>query len=103
MATDPNVEMPERIEYLAPVLNALSKFDSESLGDDNPEAVAIVETAVRSRLKGMSKSDARATLQQDTAALGEWMRKPDTPPTAHYLYGNLMGMCAFADFGELVK
>jgi hypothetical protein len=96
--------IPKQLAYLAPVMADLAKFDPESLGDDNPDALNLVEAAVRARIRGISADEARTTVEEDSASLEQWMEQfgvDDLP--AHYLYGALFGMTMFADFDELSR
>jgi hypothetical protein len=43
--------------------------DPDSLGDDNPDAMNVVESAVRTRIRGMDADDARTAVEEDSAAL----------------------------------
>ncbi len=96
-------ELPNRLSYLTSAFAALEKFDPESLGDDNPEAMDVVESAVRSHIKGMSGDEARATIEEDCSALQDWLQQPElAASTGHYVYGALFGMTMFGDFDELV-
>ncbi len=66
--------LPNQLAYLAPVITELEEFDPGSLGDDNPDAMDFVESAVRSRLRGRNETDARTTVEEDGAALGRWVQ-----------------------------
>ena len=54
-------ELPERINYLKYLIEKLDAFDPESLGDDNPDAMDIVESAIQERLKSVNFSEADST------------------------------------------
>lgn len=92
---------PDQIGYFAPVFDALARFEPEELGDDNPEAMSIVEDAVRKRVAGTDPDDARETIQADADQLQAYMATPDAPRTAGYVFGVLFGMTMYADFEEL--
>jgi hypothetical protein len=94
--------LPDRLSYLDPVLGALERLDPESLGDDNPEAMDLIESAVRKHVHGMDEDVARLTVQDDCAALQEWMQQPGVASSAGHVYGAMFGMTMFADFGDLV-
>jgi hypothetical protein len=95
-------ELPDRLAYLATVVNELSKFDAAELGDDNPEALDIVESAARSRVGGLDGAEAKSVLEADCALLKEWLNQPGVEAgTGHYIYGALMGMIMWADFGDV--
>ena len=93
--------LPAQLAYLAPTIQALEKFDPEELHEDNPTAMDAVESAVRVRVRGMTPDDARAAIEQDCAALEQWLKQPglDASP-GHYLFGALFGMTMWADFDE---
>jgi hypothetical protein len=55
-------QIPHQLAYLQSVLTDLAQFEPDDLGDDNPEAIAIVEAAVRRRVKGMTPDDDAALL-----------------------------------------
>jgi hypothetical protein len=95
-------QLPSDLEYLSSVISDLEKFDPDSLGDDNPQAMEIVESAVRSRVRGMDEEEAKATIVQDCSDLQQWLEQPGLEASpAHYIYGALFGMTMWADFGEL--
>jgi hypothetical protein len=96
-------KLPERLAYLAPTLEELSKFSAESLGGGDPKALDLVEVAIRSRVRGMSPSDARSVVQQDSELLGEWTKTPGVPTTAAFVHGGFAGFLMFANFDEIVK
>ena len=56
--------LPKQLAYLAPVIKELEKFDPDSLGDDNPDAMDVVESAVRTRIRGMDADDARSAVEE---------------------------------------
>ena len=95
--------LPERIDYLAATLVDLEKFDPEDLGDDNPDAMDLVESALRGRLRGMSGAQAKRTVEEDGNVLAGWLAQPGLEvSTGHYVHGVLMGMLMFADFGDFI-
>jgi hypothetical protein len=95
-------QLPSNLGYLNRVISELEKFDPDSLGDDNPQAMEIVESAARSRVRGMDEDEAKATIVQDCADLQQWLQQPGLEGSpAHYIYGALLGMTMWADFGEL--
>jgi hypothetical protein len=99
-----STKLPERIAYLASVMNDLSAFDPATLGDDNPDALAIVESAVRSRVRRLDGAEAKETLDEDCATLGDWLKQPGAEvSTGHFVYGALMGLTMWADFDELAE
>jgi len=93
-------DIPDQLEYLRPTFDELKKFDPEDLGDDNPDAMDLVEAAVRVRVAGMSSDDASAAVQSDADLLSEWHTSPEAPDTAAYVFGALFGMTMYADFSE---
>lgn len=94
--------LPNRLAYLAPVIKELEKFDPNSLGDDNPDAMDVVEAAVRARIRGMDAGDARSAVEDDSAALKQWLQQDDLADSpAHYIYGAMFGMTMFGAFDEL--
>jgi hypothetical protein len=95
--------IPEQIAYLAPVFQEIAQFPPEQLGDDNPAAMHIVESAVRRRVKGLGAAGAREAVQRDVGVLAEWVKTPDAPASAAFVYGSLMGMSMWADFDELSR
>jgi hypothetical protein len=96
-------QLPNRLSYLGGVIADLEKYDPDSLGDDNPEALEVVQAAVRSRLRGMVEEEAKMTVVQDCSDLQQWLEQPGLETsTAHYIYGAMLGMAMWADFGELV-
>jgi len=97
-------ELPPRLAYLATVMTKLSEFDSADLGDDNPAALDIVESGARSRLHGLDEAEAKSVLQEDCDLLRDWLNEPGAEdPTGHYVYGALMGMTMWGDFGDLAE
>jgi hypothetical protein len=96
--------LPSQLAYLAPAIKELEKFAPDSLGDDNPDALNIVESAVRPRIRGMDADAARTTVEQDAAALQQWLQQDDLAESpAHFVYGAMFGMTMFADFDELTS
>jgi hypothetical protein len=96
--------LPKQLAHLDPVITDLDKFDPDSLGDDNPDAINFVELAVRSRIRGMNESDARTTVEENCTALEQWLRQPDSASSpAHFIYGAMFGMMMYGDFGELAR
>jgi hypothetical protein len=86
------------------VMSKLSEFDPADLGDDNPAALDIVESAARSRLQGLDEAEAKSVLQEDCELLGDWLNKPGAEDsTGHYIYGALMGMTMWGAFGDLAE
>jgi hypothetical protein len=97
-------ELLPRLAYLATVMSKLSGFDPAELGDDNPAALDMVESAARSRLRGLDEADAKSVLQEDCDLLGDWLNEPGAEDsTGHYVYGALMGMTMWGDFGDLAE
>lgn len=90
-------DIPEPLKYLARALEKLKRFADEDLGDDNPEAMAIVEKAIRKRVHGMSAAEAMRTIKADADLLAGWIESSDTPvpSTAPYVHGVLMGITMF--------
>jgi hypothetical protein len=96
-------DIPGQLEYLRPAFDELSRFDPEDLGDDNQDAIDVVEAAVRGRVAGLSAEQASAAVQSDAERIAEWSSSPGAPDTAAYVYGVLFGMTMFADFDELTS
>jgi hypothetical protein len=97
-------ELPQNIAYLSSVIARLGTLDPESLGDDNPEAMDLVETALMSRVRGLSEEQAEATLEEDCAALQRWLGEPGLEGSAaHYVFGVLFGLKMSPDLGELLS
>ena len=95
--------IPNQLAYLAPVLDELLQIDSEDLDEDNPEALDIIEVAVRRRVKGMSAAEASQTIRSDANLLQQWMSRAEAPDTAAFAYGALFGISLFADFNEFTS
>jgi hypothetical protein len=96
-------ELPDRLAYLAPAMAGLEAFDPELLGDDNQDALDVVDTAVRARIRGLDPARARATIQQDQEILEDWLAQPgNTHSHAHFVRGALQGYLLYANFEELV-
>ena len=94
--------LPKQLAYLAHAIKELEKFDPDSLGDDNPDAMDLVESAVRTRIRGMDADAARTAIEEDSAALQQWLRQDDLVSSpAHFIYGGMLGMTMFGDFDEL--
>jgi hypothetical protein len=94
--------LPKQLAYLAPVIEELENFDPDSLGDDNPDAMDVVELAVRARVRGMDAQGARTAVEEDSAALKQWLQQDDVADSpAHYIYGAMLGMIMFGGFDEL--
>jgi hypothetical protein len=94
--------LPKQLAYLAPAIKELEKFDPDSLGDDNPDAMNVVEAAVRTRIRGMDADDARTAVEEDSAALERWLQQDDLDNSpAHFIYGAMFGMTMYGDFDEL--
>jgi hypothetical protein len=97
-------ELPQRLAYLATAMNELSRFDPAELGDDNPEALDIVESAARSRVRGLDGEEAKSVLEADCEQLRDWLNQPGVEAgTGHYVCGVLMGIMMWADFGDLAE
>jgi hypothetical protein len=97
-------ELPPRLAYLATVMSKLSEFDRAKLGDDNPAALDIVESAARSQVQGLDEAEAKSLLQEDCDLLGDWLNEPAAEDsTGHYVYGALMGMTMWGNFGDLAE
>jgi hypothetical protein len=94
-------DVPTELAYLVPAFDALARFAPEDLGDDNPEAIGIVEAALRQRLRGMTAREAEQAVNSDTELLQQWTSVPEAPPTAGYVFGALLGLRTWADFDEL--
>jgi hypothetical protein len=83
-------KLPRRLEYLRPVLDALARFTPEELNEETDTAA--LESALRQRISGMSKSVARKSLQADINALGRWLRATDDPESAaHFILAFMVG------------
>lgn len=96
--------LPRELTYLRNAIIELGQFEPESLGDDNPEAMDVVEVAIRARIGGMSAAEGRATVEKDWGLLGKWLDDPaqdDSP--AHFIYGAMEGLLIYADFREWVQ
>ena len=69
-------QLPSNLGYLNSVISELERFDPDSFGDDNPQAMEIVESAVRSRVRSMDEDEAKATIVQDCSDLQQWLQQP---------------------------
>jgi len=97
-----SIDLPPELTYLSDAITKLEAFDPESLGDDNPEAMDIIEEAVRQRLHGMDKAE--AGIQADLQLLSKMATKPElTDSPIHYVYGAIMGITMYADISELLS
>jgi hypothetical protein len=88
--------IPDEIKYLVRVIDKLSEFDPDDLGDDNPEALDLVEKAIQPIIEGMSDSEAKEVIKEHSHLLQGWLQQPgmsDSP--AFYIQGAIMGMLAF--------
>jgi hypothetical protein len=102
-ATMPS-QLPKQLTYLRGVIAKLEEFDPDSLGDDNPEAQELVEAAVRSRVRGLDEDKAKDTIVRDCSDLQQWLEQPELGISpAHYIYGVMLGMTMWADFGEVAE
>ena len=100
-------DVPDRLAYLSPVMAELRRFKYRVrwwlFGMEDPAAGAVVESAVRGRVRGMKGGAARALIADDAEALRCWLEHSAGDPRAQYVYGALSGMVMFADFDELVR
>ena len=90
------VPIPDEIQYLQPVMDKLNEFDPDELGDDNPEAMDLVEKAIQPIIKDMTDDEAKELIKNHNNILQEWLQQSglsDAP--AFYIQGALMGMLAF--------
>jgi hypothetical protein len=100
-------ELPEQLAYFSPVMAELRRFKYRMrwwlFGMDDPAAGAVVEAAVRERVRGMDARAARRLVEDDAEALRIWLEQSPLNPGAHYVYGALSGLVMFADFDELLR
>jgi predicted DNA-binding protein (UPF0251 family) len=97
-------QLPQTIAYLAPVMDQLSQFDPATLGDDNPAAFALVESAVRLRIRGLDAEEATTILEIDRATLEDWLKEQGAKMFAgHFISGALLGISTWGDFDELTN
>src|SRR6476469_5942562 len=98
--------LPDRLAYLSPVMAELRRLKYRLrwwlFGMDDPAAGAVVEAAVRERVRGMDARAARRLVEDDVEALRIWHEQSPPDPGAHYVYGALSGLVMFADFDELL-
>ena len=97
--------IPDEIKYLACVIDKLSEFDPEELGDDNPEAFDLVEKAIQPIIEGMSDSEAKEVITEHCHHLQGWLQQPGMSESpAFYIQGAIMGMLAFkyGDYSALM-
>ena len=90
------IPIPDEIQYLKPVIDKLNEFDPDELGDDNPEAMDLVEKAIQPIIKDMTDDEAKELIKNHNSILQEWLQQPglsDSP--AAYIQGVLLGMLAF--------
>jgi hypothetical protein len=99
-----HTELPQNLAHYSSAIARIEMFDPESLGDDNPEALDVVETAIRSRIRGMSEEQAEATLEEDCATFQRWLEQPDRADSAaHYVGAVLFGLSMSPDLSELLS
>ena len=97
--------IPEEIEYLSSVIDKLSEFDPDELGDDNPEALDLVEKSIQPIIDGMSDSEAKEVIKKHCRLLQGWLQQPGMSESpAFYIQGAFMGMLAFkyGDYSDLM-
>ena len=97
--------LPKELAYVAPAMVELEKFDPDSRGDDNPDALDIVQDAVRNRLRGVTDADdQRAIIERDAAQLEEWLNQPDLAnSTGWYVQGCMLGLLMYRDPATLLE
>ncbi len=89
-------QIPEEIQYLRPVLEKLKSFDPDELGDDNQEAMDLVEAAFEPVTQNLTENEAVELLKKHHQILKNWMPQAgDTEVSAAYIFGALGGMLAF--------
>jgi len=97
--------IPDEIKYLACVIDKLNEFDPDELGDDNPEALDLVEKAIQPIIEGMSDSEAKEVIKKHCHLLQVWLQQPGMSESgAFYIQGAIMGMLAFkyGDYSALI-
>jgi hypothetical protein len=97
--------IPEEIKYLSSVIDKLSEFDPADLGGDNPEALDLVEKAIKPIIDGMSDSEAKEVIKKHCQLLQGWLQQPGMSESpAFYIQGAIMGMLAFkyGDYSALM-
>ena len=91
-----STELPYEIKYLIPVIEELEKFDPDELGDDNQEAMDIIDAALEPILKDLSDEEAAELLKNHLTMVQEWQKEVATEQsTIGYIQGAMMGMLAF--------
>jgi len=100
------VQLPDEIKYLQPVIGKLNEFDPDELGDDNQEAMDLVEDAIYGIIKDMSDEEAIKLIKNHINILREWLKQSELSesPVA-FIQGALIGMLAFKynDYSVLYK
>jgi hypothetical protein len=87
MPTKKPAPLPESLRYLRPFANALAKLRPENLNEDVD--ASRLESALRTRVRGMDEAAADAELAKDRDLLTRWLQdKPDHP--AHWIRGFLL-------------
>ena len=97
--------IPDEIKYLSCVLDKLSKFDPDELGDDNPEALDLVEKAIQPIIEGMADSEAKEVIKEHFHLLQGWLQQSDASESpAFFVQGAIMGLIAFkyGDYSILI-
>lgn len=87
-------KLPAELAYLEPVIAKLKTFAPEDLGDDNPDAMDIVEDALKDALKGMSISEAEDKVQKDCDTMQGLLGEPEFAVLG-YVYGVMLGMTMY--------
>jgi hypothetical protein len=90
------VPIPDEIKYLQPVIDKLNEFDPDELGDDNPEAMDLVDKAIQPIIKDLTEDEAKELIKNHNSILQEWLQQAglsDSP--AFYIQGVLMGILMF--------
>ena len=90
------IQLPDEIEYLLPVIRKLNQFDPEELGDDNQEAMELIEKAVNPVIENMSDEKAVELLKKHIKILREQLGQSEiSESVAGYIQGALIGMLSF--------
>ena len=97
-------ELPEQLYYLKPALEVLNNIPQEELGDANDEASDAIDKVMIKRIYGMTKSQAKQTIESDLSLIASWLKHPDMNESpAYYIEGYYFSTLMYDGIGLLMK
>ena len=95
-------KLPGNLTYLEPIINQLKAFDPEELGDENPDAMDIVEAGLKDSFRGMNITEVKDKIQKDCQTMQELMEDPENIEL-NYVFGVMFGISMYGGIESILS